>query len=332
VSRHASSRLPSARRRVTIRASVSVAVLAIGWVAVGGIRAGAHGHGDATARSEPSPGSPRPAASRSSSAATPTASRKAAPNASSSAGTATQGTDDAGEIPISVDNGTSAALSVTALDLTDGRRAGYGTTSGTTFDTASIVKVDILAALLLQAQDSGRELTAEEKTRATAMIEASDNNATDKLWVSLGSGPAFEKANRRLGLRHTTAGPGILWGLTRTTAADQIAVLSAVFGDPGSSPLTSASRAYIRDLMAHVEKDQRWGVSAGGTVTGLKNGWLPRTATGLWDINSIGLVTAGGHQVLLATLSSGNKDMASGITLVEKAARAAVASLGLAAS
>jgi hypothetical protein len=82
-------------------------------------------------------------------------------------------------------------------------------------------------------------------------------------------------------------------------------------------------------LLSGVEKDQRWGVSAGGAAAGLKNGWLPRSATGKWDINSIGLVNAGGHRVLLATLSSGNTGMDAGISLVEKGARAAVATLGL---
>jgi hypothetical protein len=70
-------------------------------------------------------------------------------------------------------------------------------------------------------------------------------------------------------------------------------------------------------------------VSAAGTLTGLKNGWLPRSATGLWDINSIGVVSAGGHRVLLAVLSGGNTDMAGGVSLVGQAAIAAVGALGL---
>ena len=53
-------------------------------------------------------------------------------------------------------------MSVAVLDMDSGASAVYGEGA---FDTASIVKVDILAALLLQAQDAGRQLTAAEKAR-----------------------------------------------------------------------------------------------------------------------------------------------------------------------
>ncbi|WP_328885428.1 hypothetical protein [Streptomyces sp. NBC_00316] len=59
--------------------------------------------------------------------------------------------------------------------------------------------------------------------------------------------------------------------------------------------------------------------------TALKNGWLPRTATGLWDINSIGRVSSGGRTYYVAVLSDGNRTRAAGIETVEDAARAAVA-------
>lgn len=64
--------------------------------------------------------------------------------------------------------------------------------------------------------------------------------------------------------------------------------------------------------------------TAGGRFA-LKNGWLPRTATGLWDINSVGRVTtADGREFLVAVVSNGNTTKAKGISLVESAARAAV--------
>ena len=65
------------------------------------------------------------------------------------------------------------------LDVDSGESATYGDGA---FDTASIVKVDILATLLLQAQDADRELTATEKANATAMIENSDNTSATALW------------------------------------------------------------------------------------------------------------------------------------------------------
>ncbi|MGW4750279.1 serine hydrolase, partial [Streptomyces sp. NPDC004290] len=93
------------------------------------------------------------------------------------------------------------------------------------YDTASIIKVDIHAALLLQAQDAGRPLDATQQALARAMIEHSDNAAANALWRQIGLAPGLEAANKRLGLTSTKGGPGFLWGLTRTTASDQIRLL-----------------------------------------------------------------------------------------------------------
>lgn len=226
-----------------------------------------------------------------------------------------------------VDAATSASVSVAVLDMTDGRTARYGVRAGRTYDTASIVKVDVLAALLMRAQDHERGLTAQEKTYASAMIRVSDNDSTDALWQIIGGAAGLDAANRRLGLSDTDAGAGGLWGLTQTTVKDQLTLLSAVFGD--HSALDKASKAYLRGLMGEISPGQDWGVSAAGHTDGLKNGWLPRSATGLWDVNSIGRVTVDGHSCLLAVLSRGHTSQQAGIAVVEKAARAAVKALGL---
>ncbi|GAA3745517.1 serine hydrolase [Streptomyces tremellae] len=319
------------RRRPLLYTSAAVALLIAGWAAADGAGTAdaADGHARAAARAAPPlPAVPAPRAAPPSSVVPVPAT--AVPASLPAAPAAARGTPEHAvrELRITLDKGSHAALSVAALDLTDGRRAGYGTADEPVFDTASIVKADVLAALLLRAQDSGHALSAAQRDLASAMIKTSDNRATDRLWNTIGGTAGLTRANRRLGLTHTTAGAGGLWGLTQTTAHDQLTLLSAVYGT-GHSPLTAASRAYARSLMAGVEADQRWGVSAGGTPAGLKNGWLPRSATGKWDINSIGAVTAGGHRVLLAALSSGNSGMDAGISLVEKGARAAVAALGL---
>lgn len=214
-----------------------------------------------------------------------------------------------------------AAVSVAVLDSGSGTRAVYGGADAT-YDTASIVKVDILAALLLRAQDEKRELTGGERGYAVAMIENSDNDSATALLAAVGGVAGLDAANERLGLTATTAAHA--WGLTRTTAADQLTLLEAVFGTDTGTGLSADSRTYLRGLMAAVEADQQWGVSAAGSGWALKNGWMPRTATGLWNINSIGQVTAGGHTYLVAVLSGGQRTKESGIALVESAAKAAV--------
>ncbi|WP_369227688.1 serine hydrolase [Streptomyces sp. R39] len=208
------------------------------------------------------------------------------------------------------------------LDGTGREPAVYG--DDTPYDTASIVKVDLLAAMLLHARDHRRDLTARENAQAEVMIRNSDNTAANALWRAVGAAPGLDSANRRLGLTSTQGGPGGLWGLTRTTAADQIRLLRAIFGT-GPTPLDAASRGRIAALMTEIADGQSWGVSAAADAGwALKNGWLMRTTTGLWDINSIGRVTAGGHRYLVSVLSDGNVSMPDGVKLVERAVRTAV--------
>ncbi|MFI1396067.1 serine hydrolase [Streptomyces sp. NPDC020681] len=223
--------------------------------------------------------------------------------------------------------GSSGSYSIAVKDVEAPDSVVHGATAEE-FDTASIVKVDILLALLLRAQDNGTSLTTEQRQLATAMIRTSDNDAADALWMTIGGAQGLDAANERLGLTATTAGGSGHWGLTQTTAADQLALLDAVFSE--ESPLTSRSRDYVESLMSDVVPEQRWGISAAagsGSTVALKNGWLPRTATGLWDVNSIGRVEYAGRTLLVAVLSDGQPSQGAGIDLVEQVATVAVEAL-----
>ncbi|CAL9287829.1 serine hydrolase [Streptomyces erythrogriseus] len=214
-------------------------------------------------------------------------------------------------------------VSAAALDLADGETYASG---GGVFVTASVVKVDILTALLLTARDAERELTAAERAHAEAMIVRSDNDAATALWQVVGRAAGLDAANARLGLTRTVA--DARWGLTRTTAADRVRLLRQVFA-PGDA------RAYVRELMERVVPEQAWGVPAladPGTRWAVKNGWLPRDATGLWVVNSTGCVTVGGRVYTVAVLSDGHASMAEGVARVEEAARDAVRRCGGAAA
>ncbi|MFD0259862.1 serine hydrolase [Kitasatospora indigofera] len=202
---------------------------------------------------------------------------------------------------------------------------GDGTGGGHAFITASIVKADILAALLRQ---SGTALGAAQRAQAEAMIEQSDNDAAGELYEAIGGADGLDEANRAFGLTGTTAGRDGYWGLTTTTTEDQLRLLRVIFTD--ESPLDADDRAYLQDLMGLIAQDQAWGVSAAAGPDGtakLKNGWLSRSADGLWAVNSIGLVTRDGHDLLVAVLSDGNSTEESGISLVESVAVAAVEAL-----
>lgn len=255
--------------------------------------------------------------------------------------------------------------------MTGGHETAFG--ADRTYVTASVVKVAVLAALLLRAQDTGRWLTAEEERLAAAMIERSDNDAATALRAAAGGVAGLDAAHARLGMSRTSAAPA--WGLTRTTARDQLTLLKAVFGGAsGPSVLSEGSRRFLAGLMGRVVPGQDWGVSAaaGGDPAGasasesagdptgetagggwaLKNGWLPRTGSGLWVVHSVGLVRgrstgqerdpvrdrlAGPVQdrsagpvrdCLVAVLSDGHASLEEGIARVEEAAVSAVRRAG----
>lgn len=204
-------------------------------------------------------------------------------------------------------------LSIALRNLDSGVTATYG--PDVSYATASIVKVDILAGLLLQR---GGELSSSQQALARRMIQNSDNDAATALWRQLGRGTGLQSANQRLGLTATVGGPELTWGLTTTTAADQLRLLTAVFTD--DSPLNAQARSYLRTLMGHVAEDQDWGVSAvdsgSGTKHYVKNGWLPRS--GGWILNSIGAVEYNGHVLLLVALSDGQPAKDRGIATLEE--------------
>lgn len=210
-------------------------------------------------------------------------------------------------------------FSVAVLDRKTGETYAYR--GNERYETASVVKVQVLTCLLLTAQDDGRKLTANEKALADKMIRYSDNNATTSLFASLGRAGAISACNKRLGLTQTKVSSA--WGLTRTTVKDQVRLLDELVDD--KSELTAASRAYARKLMASVAPDQDWGVPAAaraGEKATVKNGWLPRsTENNLWIINSVGRIAGGDTDVSIAVLSHANQTMPGGISMVERVAK-----------
>lgn len=216
-------------------------------------------------------------------------------------------------------------VGVEVLDRVTGRTVGYQ--EALAFETASIVKVDILATLLWQDQKAGRQLTANQRDLAEDMITESDNDAASALWDAIGGASGLAAANRAFGLTGTTPGTDGYWGATTTTSADQVKLLAMLSDDSG--PLSATNRAYELNLMADVESDQRWGVpaAAGSTTTAVyvKNGWLSSPSdNGLWVVNSIGRIVEPGHDWLVAVLTNHQSDEDPAITLIQNTAAAAL--------
>jgi hypothetical protein len=218
-------------------------------------------------------------------------------------------------------------VSIAAVDLRTGATYRYGAT-GPVMHTGSIVKLFILEAVLLRHQDAGTVLSSSDRALATRMIENSDNDAATALWNEIDGDDGLREVSADLGVKHTRPDPGGRWGLTATNAPDYIALLRNLVSPRA---LSSASRAYILNLMAHVESDQRWGVSAAAdpdTTVRLKNGWLDSSSDGgRWLVNSVGIITARGDQVLVAVMTQHGHSFKGGISLVQKLAKLAVATV-----
>ena len=189
------------------------------------------------------------------------------------------------------------------------------------FDSASVIKVTILAALLRKAEDQHRQLTATEAALARSMITMSDNDAASDLWAELGRS-YLQHFLDVAGMRHTWLGTGGYWGLTQITANDQVVLLRLLLY--GNAVLDPASRSYALKLMAEVIPAQRWGVPAGAPAdltVHVKNGWLPLATHG-WRIHSIGCFTGHGNSYSIVVLTQDNPTMAYGVATIEAIAQA----------
>ncbi|MBJ7623861.1 serine hydrolase [Weissella confusa] len=220
---------------------------------------------------------------------------------------------------------TNADATIAIYDKKTGVTATYTTSGRSQFKTASVVKVAVLSNLIAQHTSDQTNMSINEKTLATAMIEDSDNDTTTALLEDEGGYKAPDKLFNKLGMADSAMDESA-WGYSLTTASDQVTLLCNIFYD--SSVLPDAGQSYIADLMSNVASSQNWGVSAGvgsDATVSLKNGWL-EDSNG-WIINSIGHVKSNNSDYVIAVLTSGNTSEQAGIALVEKLAKTTYAYL-----
>jgi len=220
-------------------------------------------------------------------------------------------------------------LAVGIIDRSTGVRAVYG--GGRRFAAAGIIKADILAVLLLENQQAGTDFSAGELRLAAQLIETKDAAAVNVLGPDAGGPGGIALANADLGLRHTTPGHGVPWGLTGTTVGDQLRLLADLISV--RSPLTAASRRYELSLMRKAAARQAWGVQAAaakGTSYAVRSGSCALPSGGAlagrqrWAVASIGVIRHAGQLLLVAVLSDGQPTKSAGIAQLEAAAVAAV--------
>ncbi|MGW4562067.1 serine hydrolase [Streptomyces sp. NPDC004561] len=189
------------------------------------------------------------------------------------------------------------------------------------YDSASTVKVTVLATLLWDAKKHNRYLTDTESSLAKAMITKSDNDATTKLWKQLGM-TKIKGFLAAAGMTRTVPGANGYWGLTQENVTDEQKLLKLVTAK--NSVLSDNSRAYILKLMGQVISSQRWGTPAGAPSTvsvHVKNGWLQRSTHG-WRVHSLGTFNGAGHDYMISVLTQDNSTMDYGVTTIQNVAKA----------
>ncbi len=204
-------------------------------------------------------------------------------------------------------------VDIAVYDHNSGAVAHY-TNTNETFSTASIIKLSILVKTLLDNQaDGSSALSESELQNAVPMITYSDNSAATRLWREAGGASGMQTFYDRIGATDTETSAS--WGLTQTTALDQLRVLNSV-AYPGTV-LTPRSAKVASNLMDDVIPEQRWGISGGVPAAvsyELKNGWLPNTDC---TINSIGHVHGEGIDYTIAVLTNDSQSMRAGIDTIE---------------
>lgn len=207
-------------------------------------------------------------------------------------------------------------VSIAAANLTTGQAYRYPMSAAVR--TASVVKLDILEALLLRHQQTGQPLDDVETKAATSMIEVSDNTAADTAWNEIGGADGLSAANRQLGTTNTTPQTDGYWGLTTSDADDQLVLLRNLVN---TSPLGPDSRSFALSLLRGVASDQAWGISVAadpGSTPAIKNGWLDvDDDNGLWVVGSVGMISIHGQPILIAVLTQHNPSEQDGITLIQ---------------
>lgn len=325
-------------RRITLTISTGIAFTAVGLTS--GVSAASAGSGATTspAGSSAGPTVATPSisaliASPASAATLPTPALATASPAATTAPTATSA------VPLAAPSSTPAfttalkaawqsyladrpgSISVALYDESSGQTVSATKNERAGWETASTVKLDILTDLLSKTGEGGT-LPASQLARAKPMISVSDNNAASALWQTAGGTAGMNAFYRTLGLTSTTAGSGGYWGLTETTALDQLKVLQAV-AYPGPY-LSANARATATSLLNTVIPAQRWGLTAGvpaDVSVQLKNGWLPHGPG--WVVNSLAHVHGAGKDYVMAVYTRDSATEQTGINTIAGLSRIA---------
>ncbi len=187
--------------------------------------------------------------------------------------------------------------------------------------TASVIKAQVLAGVLLAAQDAGRPISPSEAADVELMMHYSHNRPpTSRLYLQIGSAAGMEELDERFGIAGTSH--TAWYGRTLSTAQDRTRLVEQLL--VGGGPLDEESVQEAWQWMSGVSAAQSWGVTAGLPDTyeaALKNGFYPMSGAG-WRLGTTGVVRdPNGGSYAVTVMTDNNPSESAGITLVEKITR-----------
>jgi beta-lactamase class A len=131
----------------------------------------------------------------------------------------------------------------------------------------------MIAVGILEQVAAGQIPYSQVRSDLSAMIRVSSNASAQRLYRRMGRAAEINDLADRYGMGKTK--PGRKWGVTKTTADDQVLLLRrALLDDPPTLPAVQQRR--LLRLMRKVAREQRWGAGYGlppGWTAAVKNGW-----------------------------------------------------------
>lgn len=186
--------------------------------------------------------------------------------------------------------------------------------------TASTVKLGLLYQYLRTHNTPKGYINKQ----AEKMIKYSDNDAASMFFSKIGYRNGLNNLYKACGMKPTSIKEQH-WGLTKTTAKDQVKLLNDLFYK--GKNLSKTKRTYIQKLMRKVTPSQRWGVPSGAKncTAENKNGWLPYSdfpTKSPWIVNSLGHVKNKVVDYTMAIYSCGNRAFKNATTELSAIAKA----------
>ena len=190
-------------------------------------------------------------------------------------------------------------VGVQVYDVTRGMTYSYNSKKG--FLGASSTKVSIMLTFLSMLERKKREPTAQELSLLTSMIEYSNNDSANALYIEIGGPKPIASYLQKIGVTGITpTRADVPWGYTSISPAGMVSLLDKL--RTGAAVNKAHTELALR-LMSHVTPGQQIGVGdtrPKGSSVAMKDGWYAFGGQYGTVMNSSGIVVAGNETYIIS--------------------------------